>query len=43
MPSPPLLAPQIGIDGVEMRVTTRLGGVSRPPYDTLNLGDHVGD
>lgn len=23
--------------------TTRLGGVSRPPYDTLNLGAHVGD
>ncbi|WP_263223936.1 peptidoglycan editing factor PgeF [Pseudomonas alabamensis] len=24
-------------------VTTREGGVSRPPYDTFNLGDHVGD
>ena len=23
--------------------TTRAGGVSRPPYDTFNLGDHVGD
>jgi len=23
--------------------TTRVGGVSLPPYDTLNLGDHVGD
>lgn len=23
--------------------TTRTGGVSRPPYDTFNLGDHVGD
>jgi YfiH family protein len=23
--------------------TTRDGGVSRPPYDSLNLGDHVGD
>lgn len=23
--------------------TTRQGGVSRPPYDSLNLGDHVGD
>ena len=43
MPAPPLLTPQIGIDGVEIRVTTRMGGVSRPPYDTLNLGDHVGD
>ena len=24
-------------------VTTRAGGVSAPPYDTFNLGDHVGD
>jgi YfiH family protein len=24
-------------------VTTRAGGESRPPYDTFNLGDHVGD
>ena len=23
--------------------TTRAGGVSAPPYDTFNLGDHVGD
>lgn len=23
--------------------TTRIGGVSRPPYDRLNLGEHVGD
>ena len=23
--------------------TTRLGGVSKPPYDALNLGMHVGD
>jgi YfiH family protein len=23
--------------------TTRIGGVSRAPYDALNLGDHVGD
>jgi YfiH family protein len=23
--------------------TTRGGGVSRPPYDSFNLGDHVGD
>jgi YfiH family protein len=29
--------------GAEVAVTTRLGGVSRPPYDTLNLGLHVGD
>ena len=24
-------------------VTTRQGGISSPPYDDLNLGDHVGD
>jgi YfiH family protein len=24
-------------------MTTRLGGVSRPPFESLNLGDHVGD
>jgi YfiH family protein len=29
--------------GVEAFVTDRLGGVSEAPYDTLNLGDHVGD
>lgn len=28
---------------VHALVTTRLGGVSLPPYDSLNLGDHVGD
>jgi YfiH family protein len=29
--------------GVDVAVTTRLGGVSAAPYDTLNLGLHVGD
>ncbi|HCN46268.1 MAG TPA: multi-copper polyphenol oxidoreductase, partial [Pseudomonas sp.] len=29
--------------GVRACVTTRAGGVSLPPYDTFNLGDHVGD
>ena len=29
--------------GVSLAITTRLGGVSRAPYDTLNLGLHVGD
>lgn len=24
-------------------VTTRAGGLSQPPFDSLNLGDHVGD
>lgn len=34
-------------DHVSVRVrrvtTTRAGGVSKPPFDTFNLGDHVGD
>lgn len=30
-------------DIVRALVTTRAGGVSRPPCDSLNLGDHVGD
>lgn len=30
-------------DSVETAITTRMGGISRPPYDTLNLGFHVGD
>jgi len=29
--------------GVKSLITTRLGGVSAAPYDTFNLGDHVGD
>ncbi len=29
--------------GASVAVTTRNGGVSDPPYDTLNLGLHVGD
>ncbi len=29
--------------GVRALTTTRLGGVSLPPYESLNLGDHVGD
>ncbi len=28
---------------VKALCSTRLGGVSMPPYDTFNLGDHVGD
>jgi polyphenol oxidase len=30
-------------DGITAVVSTRHGGVSEPPYDTLNLGGHVGD
>jgi YfiH family protein len=29
--------------GVDAFVTDRFGGVSAAPYDSLNLGDHVGD
>lgn len=29
--------------GVHALCTTRAGGVSLPPYDSLNLGDHVND
>jgi hypothetical protein len=29
--------------GVHALCSTREGGVSAPPYDSLNLGDHVGD
>lgn len=29
--------------GVHALCTTRVGGVSLPPYDSLNLGSHVGD
>lgn len=36
-----------GINGFPKEVTalytTRFGGVSRPPFDSLNLGDHVND
>lgn len=30
-------------DRIRTFTTTRFGGVSRPPYNSLNLGDHVGD
>ena len=30
-------------DSVRAVCTTRAGGRSQPPYDSLNLGDHVGD
>lgn len=32
-----------GEAGASVALTTRRGGVSAPPYDTLNLGLHVGD
>jgi copper oxidase (laccase) domain-containing protein len=30
-------------DNVRAACSGRAGGVSQAPYDTLNLGDHVGD
>jgi len=39
-----LIFPDWPVPGnVRAVITTRLGGVSHPPYDSLNLGDHVGD
>lgn len=37
--------PDTGDVSVRIRrvTTTRAGGVSKPPFDTFNLGDHVGD
>jgi YfiH family protein len=32
-----------GAAGASVAITTRHGGVSAPPYDSLNLGLHVGD
>lgn len=42
-PPLPLMVPDLGIDGVAVRVTSRAGGVSKAPYSSLNLGDHVDD
>ena len=42
--SPDWLIPRWPAPGhVRAVCTTRQGGVSRPPYDGFNLGDHVGD
>ena len=35
MSSLPLWAPDAELDGVEIRVSTRKGGVSQSPYDSL--------
>jgi YfiH family protein len=39
----PLVLPVERVGQAAFAVTSRAGGVSRPPYDTLNLGSHVGD
>jgi YfiH family protein len=38
-----LWIPEWSVPGVGALCTTREGGVSAPPYDSLNLGLHVGD
>ena len=43
MPPLHLMTPDMGVGGVAVRVTTRFGGVSAPPYASLNLGEHVND
>ena len=43
MPRVHLMTPDLGVGGVAVRVTTRFGGVSAPPYASLNLGEHVND
>lgn len=38
-----LVLHEVRADGVRMAFTERTGGVSEPPYASLNLGSHVGD
>ncbi|MDP4125898.1 MAG: peptidoglycan editing factor PgeF [Bacillota bacterium] len=38
-----LTIPKWQAEGINIGFSTRVGGVSRVPYDTLNLGLHVGD
>lgn len=42
---PAFWMPQWGLErlGVRMYLSSRQGGVSKPPFDSLNLGLHVGD
>ncbi len=41
--TPLWVAPEFRMDGVEIRVTTRAGGVSQSPWNGQNLAYHVGD
>ena len=42
--NPLLLTPDWALPpNVQARVSTRIGGVSKGPFDSLNLGNHVGD
>jgi YfiH family protein len=38
-----LWRPEVGESWLHLRVTTRLGGISPPPYDALNLSQATGD
>lgn len=38
-----IVADWLAPTGIHALTTTRLGGFSQPPFDSLNLGDHVGD
>lgn len=38
-----LTLPKWQSEGVELGFSTRVGAVSQLPYDTFNLGLHVGD
>ena len=40
---PYLTVPRWQAEGIDLGFSTRVGGVSQVPYDTLNLGLHVGD
>ncbi len=40
---PYLTVPRWQAEGIDLGFSTRVGGVSRVPYDSLNLGLHVGD
>jgi len=40
---PYLTVPKWQAEGINLGFSTRVGGVSRVPYDTLNLGLHVGE
>lgn len=40
---PFLTVPKWQAEGIDISFSTRVGGVSQIPYDTLNLGLHVGD
>lgn len=43
-PAPPVPVDEVDLGpGVRAGFTDRRGGVSRPPYDALDLGAHVGD